>query len=131
MKVKSKKSDKIFSFPVIFAVAFLIIIIFSSRHGYIDYWLGGVYFPMSLICFLLYTKDKWAAKKNEWRIKESTLQLIALLGGWPGAILAQHWLRHKSSKISFLIIFWLVTLINLLLLSLLLYHQGIIMKFLT
>lgn len=37
---------------------------------------------------------------------------MALAGGWPGALLAQQWLRHKSSKTSFQLQFWLMVLIN-------------------
>ena len=114
---------RLFPFSVIISITFLISVFFASRHGYIHYWIAGVYLPMSLICFLLYAKDKWAAIKNTWRIQESSLQIIALLGGWPGAILAQHWLRHKCSKKSFLIIFWTAVLINIAMLSTLTYLQ--------
>ena len=37
---------------------------------------------------------------------------MALAGGWPGALLAQQWLRHKSSKTRFQQEFWLMVLIN-------------------
>ncbi len=49
-----------------------------------------------------------------WRIPESTLLLAGLLGGWPGALLAQHLLRHKSSKPSFLAEFWATVALNVL-----------------
>jgi uncharacterized membrane protein YsdA (DUF1294 family) len=42
----------------------------------------------------------------------SALQLCALLGGWPGALLAQQVFRHKSSKRSFQIKFWFMVIIN-------------------
>ena len=32
---------------------------------------------------------------------ESRLLLLGLLGGWPGGLLAQHWLRHKTAKAAF------------------------------
>jgi uncharacterized membrane protein YsdA (DUF1294 family) len=35
-----------------------------------------------------------------------------LVGGWPGAIVAQQMLRHKTSKVSFRVAFWLTVLVN-------------------
>jgi uncharacterized membrane protein YsdA (DUF1294 family) len=61
---------------------------------------------------LFYAHDKSAAQANEWRTPEGTLLMLGLLGGWPGAIVAQQMLRHKTSKISFRIAFWLTVLVN-------------------
>ena len=71
-----------------------------------------VYLSMSCLLFLLYAKDKSAAQKRKWRTPENTLQLFSLLGGWPGAIIAQSKLRHKSSKLSFRVCYWLTVFIN-------------------
>lgn len=75
-------------------------------------WVFSLYAVMSLITMFAYCKDKEAAKAGRWRTPESTLHSLALLGGWPGAVLAQQWLRHKSSKRSFRLIFWLTVLCN-------------------
>jgi uncharacterized membrane protein YsdA (DUF1294 family) len=40
------------------------------------------------------------------------LHLLGLAGGWPGALIAQQMLRHKSKKASFLAVFWVTVLIN-------------------
>ena len=75
---------------------------------------AAVYFlAASGITFIAYALDKRAAKKQSWRIQESRLHLLALLGGWPGALLAQQTLRHKSAKTSFKIVLWLSILVNL------------------
>jgi uncharacterized membrane protein YsdA (DUF1294 family) len=71
------------------------------------------YLSLSLATFLLYARDKAAARRQARRTPEKTLHLLALLGGWPGAWCAQRWLRHKSSKPSFRRVFWLTLLINL------------------
>ena len=73
-------------------------------------WL--VYAGLSVLTFMAYWQDKWSAQKGQWRTPEKMLQTMALVGGWPGALLAQQWLRHKSSKTRFQQEFWLMVLIN-------------------
>jgi uncharacterized membrane protein YsdA (DUF1294 family) len=68
----------------------------------------GAYALMSAVAFALYSIDNRRARRGQWRISEGTLHLIELLGGWPGAWIAQRVLRHKSSKFSYRIVFWLI-----------------------
>ncbi len=75
-----------------------------------------IYLSVSFITFLAYARDKSAAIKGQWRIKERTLQLLALCCGWPGALIAQQYLRHKSQKVSFRVILGCMIIINNLLL---------------
>ncbi|MBE7214666.1 DUF1294 domain-containing protein [Shewanella benthica] len=70
------------------------------------------YLSVSVITFAAYARDKSAARDGRWRTKESTLQLLALCGGWPGAIIAQQSLRHKSQKLSFRIGLWCMIALN-------------------
>lgn len=70
------------------------------------------YGALSLLAILAYGGDKSAARKGHWRTPESTLHLIGLLGGWPGAMLAQQMFRHKSSKAEFQFMFWLTVFAN-------------------
>ena len=65
------------------------------------YWVLFVYLCTSLICILIYSADKSAAAQGRWRVSESALLLLGLAGGWPGAILAQRLLQHKTKKRSF------------------------------
>lgn len=67
---------------------------------------------MSVLTFAVYALDKSAARQGRWRAREQTLHLLALAGGWPGALAAQRLLRHKSSKASFRGVFWLTVLAN-------------------
>ena len=62
---------------------------------------------LSVVTYAIYAWDKHQALNNAWRVSESTLHLLAFVGGWPGAFLAQRHLRHKTAKLSFLLIFWL------------------------
>ena len=71
-----------------------------------------LYAVMSLVTFVVYAMDKRAARRGAWRTPESTLHLLELLCGWPGAWLAQRVLRHKSVKISFRIVFFAAVALN-------------------
>lgn len=62
--------------------------------------------------FLLYRRDKAQARSDGWRTPESTLHLSELLGGWPGALLAQQMYRHKTRKLSFQLVFWGIVLLH-------------------
>ena len=73
----------------------------------------GVCAVVSFITFLVYAIDKNAARKRGWRVPEKLLHLLALLGGWPGALASQRLLRHKCSKRPFLVVFWLTVALNL------------------
>mgnify|MGYP000275623840 CR=1 FL=1 len=63
---------------------------------------------MSLICFLAYGWDKRQAGLGGWRVSEQSLHVMELLGGWPGALMGQRRFRHKTQKLRFRIIFWLM-----------------------
>lgn len=67
----------------------------------------------SAVTFIVYALDKFSARRHGWRIPENLLHLLALLGGWPGALAAQQALRHKSRKQRFLLVFWITVVINL------------------
>ena len=68
----------------------------------------GLPLAMSVFAFFAYRIDKRLAEAREWRIPEATLHFLALIGGWPGAFLAQRVFRHKTSKLSFQVVFWIV-----------------------
>lgn len=71
-----------------------------------------IYPGASVITFAAYAIDKSAARKGRWRTPEGTLHMLSLIGGWPGALVAQRVLRHKSRKQPFRLIFWLTVILN-------------------
>ena len=75
-------------------------------------WVAGLYAALSVVTFITYAADKAAASSGTWRTSENTLHMLALGGGWPGALLAQQILRHKSTKQSFRQVFWVTALLN-------------------
>lgn len=72
-----------------------------------------VLLALGLATAVLYAGDKRAATRGQWRTPESTLHLFGLAGGWPGALLAQGLLRHKTAKPGFQAVFWLSVVLNL------------------
>lgn len=66
----------------------------------------------SLLTILFYGEDKRLAERQEWRIPEATLHFWELFCGWPGALFAQACFRHKWKKLSFMIVFWLCVILN-------------------
>jgi uncharacterized membrane protein YsdA (DUF1294 family) len=74
---------------------------------------GAVYLVLSALCFASYALDKSAARRGERRTPESRLLVLGLVGGWPGAVLAQQWLRHKTVKQPFRRMFWFTVVTNM------------------
>lgn len=72
----------------------------------------AAYALLSVVTFVVYAADKSAARRGARRVPESTLHLLSLLGGWPGALVAQQVLRHKTRKQSFRAVFFATVLVN-------------------
>lgn len=53
---------------------------------------------INITAFLLYGIDKKKAVNNKWRIKESTLIGIAIIGGALGAYAGMYFFHHKTRK---------------------------------
>lgn len=77
-------------------------------------WVYVVYLGVSGLTYTLYALDKRAAMRGGWRTPEATLLLAGFLGGWPGAVVAQLTLRHKTRKRAFRLAFWSTVFFNVL-----------------
>ena len=73
----------------------------------------GLVLVTSVACFAAYGWDKRRARNGGRRVPEKTLHLIALFGGWPGALSAQRHFRHKTQKLEFRLMFWIVVLLHI------------------
>lgn len=76
----------------------------------------ALYVGASILTFIAYASDKSAAARGTWRVSEKALILLGVFGGWPGAIVAQQVLRHKTKKVSFQVVFWVSVVVNILVL---------------
>ena len=100
-------------------MSYLPLLLFIAMYGFASFaWnlpllVGAAYLIVSLSCFVAYAIDKSAARSGDWRTPETSLLLLGLVGGWPGGLLAQQWLRHKTSKASFQWKFYLTVVLNL------------------
>ncbi|MFT5851660.1 MAG: uncharacterized membrane protein YsdA (DUF1294 family)/cold shock CspA family protein [Colwellia sp.] len=111
-KLKKKQAKKVSQFSIYLSAIFFGLILTSYFLGHIPQKLVLVYFGASVITFITYAFDKSKAQRGAWRTPESTLHMFSLIGGWPGAAVAQQVLRHKSQKKEFRIGFWLTVIAN-------------------
>ncbi|XQW85294.1 DUF1294 domain-containing protein [Thalassotalea piscium] len=123
-KLSQKKKQKTGVFSIYLSVIFLGGLLVGLVLNYLPASVVLLYLGASIVTYIVYGLDKWKAKRGVWRISENTMHCLALLGGWPGAALAQQSLRHKSQKKDFRIVFWLTVIINASLLGWLLSAQG-------
>ncbi|ROL78048.1 hypothetical protein BK636_25005 [Pseudomonas chlororaphis] len=72
----------------------------------------AAYGAVSVLTFFLYWSDKRKARSDSWRTPENVLHAVELAGGWPGALLAQQAFRHKTRKLSYQLVFWLIVLLH-------------------
>ena len=98
--------------PITFAMSFLAAVTALAASGRLEMSWLVLYYGASIITYGVYARDKTAAQNAGRRVPESTLHLMSLVGGWPGALIAQALLRHKTRKTSFLIGYWLTVIVN-------------------
>ncbi len=94
------------------AVVFVALVVAIAYSGRLPAVVPGLYVVFSAVAFAVYAADKLAAEDGRWRTPESTLHMLGLAGGWPGALAAQMLLRHKSKKLPFQIVFWATVTLN-------------------
>lgn len=97
--------------PVNFALwlplSFLLFVGVGAFMKQLPWEIPSAYAFCSLASAAGYTQDKTKAQRGEWRTPESTLHFLDGLGGWPGGLLAQRLIRHKTRKFSFQCVFWI------------------------
>ncbi len=89
---------------------------------YLPGWTLAAAAAINVVTLAAYALDKQAARTGSWRTSEQRLHLLALAGGWPGAWVAQQWLRHKSSKPSFRTVYWATVVVHCAALALAVYR---------
>jgi uncharacterized membrane protein YsdA (DUF1294 family) len=94
------------------ACLFLAVVCGLAARGALPPAVPAVYLATSVAALIAYRGDKFAAQSGAWRTRERTLHVLSVMGGWPGALIAQALLRHKSRKLSFQIVFATTVVLN-------------------
>ena len=79
----------------------------------VAYFLVGI----NILAFIVYGIDKWRAAHDRWRIPESTLLGLAVIGGSIGALLGMKVWHHKTKHKKFVFGLPAILLIQLIILS--------------
>ncbi len=94
------------------AFVWTVIVIAYAARARISWSALAVWTAINLVTYIVYAADKGAAENGARRTPERILHLLALIGGWPAAALAQRVLRHKTSKAEFRLVFWIMVSMN-------------------
>ena len=100
------------SHATIIAATFMALVAAGVIAGLLHWAVLVFYSLASVVTYLAYANDKYAAHTGRWRTKEVRLLLFGLAGGWPGGLIAQYRFRHKTKKISFQVAYWLTVGLN-------------------
>jgi uncharacterized membrane protein YsdA (DUF1294 family) len=99
-------------FAICIATVFFAVICGLAAEGMLPLEVAAFYLAASVAAVIAYGIDKSAAQSGGWRTPERTLHVLALTGGWPGALIAQRVFRHKSRNPSFRFAFWATVAVN-------------------
>lgn len=77
---------------------------------------------LNLAGFLTMGIDKYRAKKQQYRIPEATLLVIAACGGSLGSFLGMNVFRHKTKHVKFTVLVPLFLIVHIFLLAFLMWR---------
>jgi len=109
---KPTQAQNASNFSMTLSCMFIGLLLVALVMEYIPKSIVFFYLGVSIFTYFVYAMDKSKAKRGVWRTPESTLHILAFVGGWPGAAIAQQTLRHKSKKRKFRSVFWLTVIVN-------------------
>ncbi|MFB6610182.1 DUF1294 domain-containing protein [Agromyces sp. NPDC056379] len=118
-----RRHDRDFSRPLPSALSWTVLAVFAAALAVavvaagLPWWVPASYGVVSIVAVVAYGLDKRAAKRGAPRTSESVLLTVGVVGGWPGALVAQQLFRHKTRKRSFRRAFWLTVVVNSLVLA--------------
>ena len=88
-------------------------------------WLWAYLIAVNLTALILYAYDKLVAGSGKLRVPERTLHLVELFGGTLGGFIGQRVFHHKSAKGSYQRTFWLIVIVQVIIVAGL-YFLGVV-----
>jgi uncharacterized membrane protein YsdA (DUF1294 family) len=102
---------------------FLLIFAIPSMIGAFALWylfgwnvLGSWLLCANIVALTIWTYDKASAKSKKWRVPEAALHIMSLLGATPAAFIGMKFMRHKTMKLHFAILYSVLFLLQIALL---------------
>ncbi len=94
------------------AIAWIVVLFALFAFAKFPWKFAVAWIVVNVVTYALYASDKSSATRGSRRVPENSLHLLALIGGWPAAAIAQQRLRHKTSKAEFRVVFWVTVVAN-------------------
>ena len=73
----------------------------------------GYYILINLVLYITMVIDKKRAIKDQWRIPEKNMYLMAVLGGGLGGLCAMVFKRHKNRHMDFILVFTMTSILHM------------------
>ena len=112
--VDTQSSSKLQPMQIL-CVIYIIALVILTATGLLDSLALLFISIINAMTYWFYSQDKEAAQLDQRRVPENTLHILAFLGGWPAAWLAQQRLRHKTQKQPFRKVYFCTIFFNILL----------------
>ncbi|MBJ8552118.1 DUF1294 domain-containing protein [Acinetobacter bereziniae] len=113
-KLNAQKASSLQPMQII-CIVYIVVLAILSISGLLNGMILLFVSIINVMTYWFYSQDKEAAQMNQRRVPENTLHILAFLGGWPAAWLAQQRLRHKTQKQPFRKIYFCTIVFNILL----------------
>ena len=88
----------------------------------------GYYILINLVLYITMVIDKKRAIKDQWRIPEKNMFIMAVLGGGLGGLCAMVFKRHKNRHMDFILVFTMTAILHMLVAFLLIGKFAFIMN---
>ena len=74
----------------------------------------GYYVLINIVLYVTMVIDKKKAIKDQWRIPEKNMFIMAVLGGGLGGLCAMVFKRHKNRHLDFIMVFTITSILHML-----------------